>query len=96
MRISRVTGHRIQIPFQVAFAHAGLPIGWRGSGRSEKGIGPDGRVLIEVDPRYFRPTEVDLLQGDAGKARRELGWKPRVGFADLVRLMVDADLAAER
>jgi GDPmannose 4,6-dehydratase len=49
---------------------------------------------VEIDPRYFRPTEVDLLQGDAGKARKKLDWKPRVGFKALVQMMVDADLAA--
>jgi GDPmannose 4,6-dehydratase len=49
---------------------------------------------VEIDPRYFRPTEVDLLQGDASKARRELGWKPRVGFKALVHMMVDADMQA--
>ena len=85
--------HSVREFCELAFADAGLPLAWRGSGLAEQGVGPDGRVLVEVDPRYFRPTEVDQLQGDAAKARRELGWKPRVGFAELVRLMVDADLA---
>ena len=52
-------------------------------------------MLIEVDPHYFRPAEVDLLLGDASKAQRELGWKPRVTFEGLAKMMVDADLAAE-
>ena len=52
----------------------------------------DWKEHVEVDPRYFRPAEVDLLLGDAGKARRELGWEPKVSFGDLVTLMVDHDL----
>jgi GDPmannose 4,6-dehydratase len=52
----------------------------------------DWEQYVEVDPRYFRPTEVDLLQGDASKAREKLGWKPRVELDELVRMMVDADL----
>jgi GDPmannose 4,6-dehydratase len=54
----------------------------------------DWREFVEIDPRYFRPTEVDALSGDAGKARRLLGWQPRVSFKELVRIMVDADLQA--
>jgi GDPmannose 4,6-dehydratase len=57
-------------------------------------VGLDWREHVEVDPRYFRPSEVDLLVGDAGKAKKALGWQPTVGFQALVRLMVDADLAA--
>jgi GDPmannose 4,6-dehydratase len=49
---------------------------------------------VEIDPRYFRPSEVDALLGDASKAREKLGWEPRVGFEELVRIMVDADLSA--
>ena len=56
----------------------------------------DWKKYVEVDPRYFRPTEVDLLLGDASKAKKILGWKPRVLFKDLVRLMVDADMEAEK
>jgi len=58
---------------------------------TKKGIGPDGRVLVEVDPRYYRPSEVDLSQGDATKVRKKLGWEPKVDFAELVRMMVEAD-----
>ena len=53
----------------------------------------DWQGHVEIDPRYLRPAEVDVLQGDASKAGRELGWRPKVGFEDLVRMMVDADLA---
>ncbi len=59
-------------------------------------LGIDWKKHVEIDPRYFRPAEVDLLQGDASKARKALGWKPKVGFKALVEMMVDADLAAER
>lgn len=59
----------------------------------EQGVDANGRVLVEVDSRYFRPAEVDLLLGDASKAHAELGWRPRVGFEQLVTMMVDADLA---
>ena len=83
----------------------GIALCWRGSGTDETGIVESsggheglraGQVIVRIDPRYFRPTEVDTLLGDAGKARRQLGWEPRTTFAELVREMVDADLAAAR
>lgn len=76
-----------------AFAHVDLPLTWQGTGVDERAIGPDGRVLIQVDPHYFRPAEVDLLLGNPAKAKRQLGWEPRVSFDELVKMMVDADLA---
>ena len=85
--------HSVREFCEKAFAHAGLPLNWRGAGIDEQGVGPDGRVLVEVDSRYFRPAEVDLLLGDASNARERLGWRPSVGFEDLVKMMVDADLA---
>jgi GDPmannose 4,6-dehydratase len=87
--------HSVREFCEVAFSLVDLPLTWEGSELLEKGIGPDGRVLIEIDSRYFRPAEVDLLLGDATKARRELGWQPTVGFHQLVRMMVEADLKAE-
>jgi GDPmannose 4,6-dehydratase len=57
-------------------------------------LGLDWKDYIEIDPRYFRPTEVDSLQGDVSKAKRKLGWEPKVRFKDLVKLMVDADIQA--
>lgn len=78
----------------LAFARAGITIDWSGSGVDE--IGTDrktGNVVVRVDPRYFRPAEVDLLLGDASKARRVLGWTPRVDLPELVKMMVDADLS---
>jgi GDPmannose 4,6-dehydratase len=72
---------------------AGITIEWKGSGEKEKGLDiSNGNVLIEVDPKYFRPTEVDLLVGDASKAQRELGWKHTCSFANLVEEMVKADI----
>ena len=78
-----------------AFREVGIQLEWQGSGIDEKGIDRDtGRVIIEVDARYFRPTEVELLIGDASKAREKLGWKPRVTFYELVRMMAKADFEA--
>jgi len=59
-------------------------------------VGLDWQKHVEVDPAYFRPAEVDILLGDAGKARRQLGWEPSTSFAELVRIMVEADLELER
>jgi len=73
--------HSVRELCELAFGHVGL----------------DYHEFVEIDPRYYRPTEVDFLLGDAGKARRQLGWAPRTGFADLIRLMMDSDLElAER
>jgi GDPmannose 4,6-dehydratase len=89
--------HTVREFCERAFARAGLPLTWKGKGREEKGLGPGGRVLVEVDPNYFRPTEVDELLGDPSKAKGKLGWKPTVSFGQLVEMMVDSDLAlAER
>jgi GDPmannose 4,6-dehydratase len=86
--------HSVREFCEAAFAHVDLPLHWVGSKLEEKGVGADGRVLVELDPRYFRPTDVDSIQGDAAKARRELGWKPTVNFQQLVKMMVEADMAA--
>jgi len=56
----------------------------------------DWKKHVKIDEKYYRPTEVDLLIGDASKAKRQLGWEPKVGFRDLIAMMVDADLASER
>ena len=78
-----------------AFSEIGRKIMWRGKGVDEKGLDEaTGKVLIEIDPRYFRPTEVDLLVGDPAKARMKLGWKHRTSFVQLVKEMVAADLEA--
>jgi len=78
---------------ELAFARAGMPLRWSGKGVDEKGLGPDGRVLIEIDPEFFRPAEVDALIGDASRARERLGWVPATRFETLVEMMVDHDVA---
>ena len=89
--------HSVREFVETAFAHTGRKIEWRGSGGDEKGVeAATGRTLVEIDPRYFRPTEVDHLCGDPSKARAKLGWKHKVPFDALVREMVEADLAAVR
>ena len=89
--------HSVREFVEKAFAHVGRTILWTGRGVEEKGIDRgSGKVLVEVDPRYFRPTEVDCLIGDARKAHNKLGWRHRVTFDELVREMVNADLAAIR
>ncbi|CAO3460122.1 GDP-mannose 4,6-dehydratase (EC 4.2.1.47) [Azospirillum argentinense] len=86
--------HSIREFVELAFGHVGRRIEWRGTGVDEKGIDADtGDVLIEIDPRYFRPTEVDLLLGDPSKARDKLGWTHATSFSDLVREMMESDLA---
>src|SRR5258705_9511316 len=80
---------------ELAFAETGRQIEWRGIGVEEKGLdGKTGQPLVLIDPRYFRPTEVDHLLGDASKARSKLGWHHRTSFKELVREMVASDLAA--
>jgi GDPmannose 4,6-dehydratase len=86
--------HSVREFCELAFARVGLPIAWEGEGVDEVGRGPDGRALIHVDSRYFRPAEVDYLLGDPSKADRDLGWEPETTFEGLVHMMVDADIRA--
>ena len=89
--------HSVREFVERAFDHVGKHIEWRGAGIKEQGIEvATGRVRIEIDPRYFRPTEVDLLIGDPSKARQKLGWRHKVQFDALVHEMVDADLDLTR
>lgn len=82
---------------ELAFAEVGRSIHWRGEGVEETGIeNKSGKIVVRIDPIYFRPTEVDLLIGDASKARQKLGWKPKTSFAQLVKEMVAGDLEAAR
>jgi GDPmannose 4,6-dehydratase len=77
----------------MAFQEAGISIRWEGSGIAEKGIdGKSGKVLVEIDPRYFRPAEVDILIGDPSKARTRLGWEPKVQLPELIKMMVKSDM----
>jgi GDPmannose 4,6-dehydratase len=80
------------------FSRLDMPLAWQGTGMHEKGIDTrSGRIVIEVDPKYFRPAEVDLLLGDPTKAKRALGWSPKTDLDALVAMMADADLElAER
>jgi len=86
--------HTVREFATLAFKYAGIDIEWQGEGINEKGIDRrTGKVLIEVDPKYFRPAEVEQLLGDPTKAKETLGWNPRkTTFEDLVRIMVDSDL----
>ncbi len=82
---------------ELAFAEIGRSVEWRGKGLDETAIDrKSGKTVVRIDPTYFRPTEVDELIGDASRAREQLGWKPKTTFAQLVREMVAADLAAAR
>ncbi len=96
--------HSVREFVEHAFAYAGIEIEWRGKGADEKGVvsalsSPaltgglkTGDTVVEIDPRYFRPAEVDYLLADISKARERLNWQPRVTFNELVKIMVDADL----
>ena len=85
--------HTVREFAELAFREIGVEIEWRGEGVEEKGYdAKSGRLLVDVDPRYFRPAEVRLLWGDASKAERELGWQRKVSFLELVRMMVRADV----
>ena len=78
---------------ELAFAEAGIKLRWKGWGVHEKGLDCDtNRCLIEVDPRYFRPTEIETLLGDPTKARERLGWRPEISFESLVKEMVQEDV----
>lgn len=85
--------HSVRDFVDAAARRLDLEIRWEGEGIEERGMLPDGRVIVEVDPGYFRPAEVETLLGDATKARTKLGWEPRISFDQLVDHMMQADLA---
>ena len=86
--------HTVREFVELAFHHVDRPIEWKGEGVDEKGYDTrTGKVVVEIDPRYFRPTEVDLLLGDPRKAHQRLGWHHKISFQDLVIEMVDSDMA---
>jgi len=85
--------HTVREFVEKAFGHVGVTIAWRGEGIDEVGVDTrNGKTVVAIDPRYFRPTEVDLLLGDPAKAKEKLGWSHRTSFDELVREMVYADL----
>lgn len=89
--------HSVRDFVNAAAKELGIAIQWRGKGIDEIGMDPNGKIIVRVDPRYFRPTEVDTLLGDPAKARSRLGWMPKTSFQDLVAEMVREDLkSAER
>lgn len=86
--------HTVRELVEKAFQNADIPIAWEGSGVEEVGYDKrTNKIVVVIDPIFFRLTEVDMLQGDASKARRILGWKPTVSFDELIALMVKEDLA---
>jgi GDPmannose 4,6-dehydratase len=84
--------HSVREFVELAASFLDMEITWEGAGADEKGVDADGNVIVVVDPRYYRPTEVQSLLGDASLARRELGWQPRITFHELVKEMAEADL----
>ena len=87
--------HSVREFVEKAFAHVGSAIEWRGNGVAEKGVDTaTGQVLVEIDPRYFRPTEVDSLLATPARRASELGWAHKTSFDTLVKDMVEADLVA--
>ena len=85
--------HAVREFIELAFAEVGRKIEWRGKGTDEQGVdAKTGEVLVSIDARYFRPTEVELLLGDPTKAHEKLKWKHKTSFRDLVKEMVAADL----
>jgi GDPmannose 4,6-dehydratase len=87
--------HSVREFAELAFRNIGVELTWRGTGTEEQGIdAASGKVRVAIDPRYFRPTEVDVLLGDASKAHQKLGWQHRTRFEQLVSEMVEADRRA--
>jgi GDPmannose 4,6-dehydratase len=85
--------HSVREFVELAFREVGIEIGWQGEGVNEAGVDSEtGEVLIEIDPRYFRPTEVDILIGDPSKASEKLGWEAKIQFEELVKMMVKEDM----
>ena len=85
--------HTVREFVELAFAEVGIEIEWKGTGVDEKGYDKStGRLLVDVNPRYFRPAEVEFLWGDSSKAQEELGWERKVDFKGLVSMMVDSDM----
>lgn len=89
--------HSVREFVERAFNCVGTKIAWRGQHSEEQGCDiRTGQVLVKIDPRYFRPTEIGFLQGDPSKAKKQLGWAPAISFDNMVREMIEADLKSER
>lgn len=89
--------HTVREFLGLAASHLGFELAWQGTGADEKGIDrKTGKTIIEIDQKYFRPAEVDVLLGDYGKAKKALGWEPKIKFAELVKMMTEADFKAEK
>jgi len=89
--------HSVKEFTELAFKFGGIELKWKGSGLQEKGVdNSNQKTLVEVDPLYFRPLEVEFLKGDASKAQKHLGWKPKLNFEELVKKMVEEDLKREK
>jgi len=85
--------HTVKELCEEAFLHIGITLGWKGKGADEKGYdAKTGKLLVEIDPRFFRPAEVDVLIGDASKAKKLLNWQAKTGFKEIIKKMVEADL----
>ncbi|MFA5519337.1 MAG: GDP-mannose 4,6-dehydratase, partial [Spirochaetota bacterium] len=90
--IATGVNHTVRDFVSMSFREVGIDLEWQGKDENEKGLdGKTGKTLVEVDPRYFRPAEVELLIGDSSKAKKELGWEPKVKLSELVKMMVQAD-----
>ncbi|OIP65080.1 MAG: GDP-mannose 4,6-dehydratase [Candidatus Yonathbacteria bacterium CG_4_9_14_0_2_um_filter_43_16] len=88
--------HSVREFIEEACKHLGFELEWKGAGVDEKGVDKKtGKTIIEIDPKYYRPAEVDILLGDYSKAKNKLGWEPETKFKDLVKLMVEEDLKNE-
>jgi GDPmannose 4,6-dehydratase len=88
--------HTVREFAEIAAKHFGMDLVWQGNGLDEKGIDKKtGKTIIEIDPKYFRPSEVDVLLGDPTKAKTELGWTPKISFAELVKEMCETDIKTE-
>lgn len=88
--------HTVREFIEKAAKYVGFNLIWKGKGLEEKGIDKKtGQIIVEIDPKYFRPAEVDILVGDYTKAKKELGWKPKVKFDELIEIMMEADLKNE-
>ena len=93
--IATGSGHSVREFVEKAFGAAGIRLVWEGAGEHEKGIDAEsGKTVVQVDSRFYRPTEVMAVIGDATKARQVLGWRPEVGFEELIRIMIEADCLA--